>query len=172
MNCIEGNVRVLRQIDEVLSLMDAETYARPLELLSGSSIGQHMRHILNFYQSLLFSAEGDLVDYASRERDPRIEIDPLSARALLAEVMASLSTLDEGLPLRVRADFFPGESEERPLVESSAGRELMFVFDHAVHHLAIVKIGLNLVMPDYGVPEELGMAPSTIKYQKSRFTAH
>lgn len=168
MNCIDGNVRVLRQIEELISLLDGETYARRLDLFDGSSVGQHMRHILNFYQSLLSGAEGGLLDYSRRERDPRIEADPLIARDLFAAVEASLGALDEKQPLRVIADFLPSEGEERQVVESSVGRELMYAFDHAVHHLAIVKIGLRVVMPGCAIPEDLGIAPSTIKYQKSR----
>jgi uncharacterized damage-inducible protein DinB len=172
MNCIEGNVRVLRQIGEVLSLLDAETYARPLELFGGSSIGQHMRHILNFYQSLLSGAGEGIVDYASRERDPRIETDPLFAADLLIAIEASLRQLDETRALRVRADFLPDEGDKRPVVESSVGRELMYAFDHAVHHLAIVKIGLRVAMPGCAIPVELGVAPSTIQYQKSRLSGN
>ncbi len=168
MNCMEGNVRVLRQIGEVLTLLDAETYARPLDLFGGSSIGQHIRHILNFYQSLLTGAGEGIVDYACRKRDPRIESDPMFAAGLLTEIERSLQQLDETRPLRVRADFLPDDKEERPVVESSVGRELMYAFDHAVHHLAIVKIGLRVAMPGCAIPADLGVAPSTIKYLKSR----
>jgi len=172
MNCIDGNIRVLRQIEEVIALLDAETYARPLDLFDGSSIGQHMRHILNFYQSLLTGIGEGLVDYARRERDPRMETDPRFMENLLSTIEASLQQMDENQPLRVRADFLPDEGEDRPVVESSAGRELMYAFDHAVHHLAIIRIGLRIVLPECGISEELGIAPSTIKYQKSRFAAH
>jgi hypothetical protein len=172
MNCIEGNIRVLRQIGEVLSLMDAGSYACPLDLFSGSSIGQHMRHILNFYQSLLSGAGEGIVDYARRERDPRIETDPLFASNLLITIETSLPELDESLPLHVRADFLPDGGEKRPVVESSVGRELMYAFDHAVHHLAIVKIGLRVAMPGCAIPKELGVAPSTIQYQKSRLSGN
>lgn len=172
MNCVEGNVRVLRQVGEVLVSLDAETYSRPLDLFSGSSIGQHIRHILNFYQTLLESAGESVVDYTRRDRDPRIETDPLFAGEILAGIESGFQELEESRILRVRADFFADDREDRPLVESSVGRELMYVFDHAVHHLAIVKIGLKAVAPGIGVSEDIGVAPSTIKFQKSRFTAH
>jgi len=168
MDCIEGNVLVLSQIDHLLGQVDSEAYARPLELYNGSTIGQHLRHILDFYQALLRGVENGLIDYANRERDPLVEKDPGFARQVFQRISRDIMTLEESRHLPVRADFFPDESIIRPTVQSSVGRELMFAFDHAVHHLAMVKIGLRVVQPGIMLDEELGVAPSTIKYQKSR----
>lgn len=167
-NCKTGNEQMLRQIENLLSLVDSEAYSQPLELFNGSSIGQHVRHILNFYQALLDGVNIQLVDYAQRERDPRVESDPLFAREIFRQIALEISGLEESNALYVHADFFPEEEAERPLVQSSVGRELMFAFDHAVHHLAIIKIGLRIAQPDLPVAYELGIAPSTLKYQKGQ----
>ena len=168
MNCKDGNNLIIRQIDDLLHQVDSELYARPLDLFNGSTIGQHIRHILNFYQALVSGAENGIIDYADRERDPRIEQDPGYARASFQVITRKISDLDEERHLPVRADFFPDDAVLRPMVQSSVGRELMFAFDHAVHHLAIVKIGLQVAQPDLQLQEELGVAPSTIKYQKGQ----
>ncbi|MBK7410730.1 MAG: hypothetical protein IPJ40_23360 [Saprospirales bacterium] len=76
MNCKEGNELMLRQIDALLALVEQDVYARPLDLFNGSTIGQHIRHILNFYEAVVSGATAGLVDYAKRERDPQIEQDP------------------------------------------------------------------------------------------------
>ncbi|MBL4624563.1 MAG: hypothetical protein JKY42_05430, partial [Flavobacteriales bacterium] len=49
---------------------------------------------------------------------------------------------------------------------SSIGRELLYAFDHTVHHLAIVRIGLQLNFSHIVLPQNLGVAPSTIKYRE------
>jgi uncharacterized damage-inducible protein DinB len=159
---------MLQQIDVLLAQLDERTYGMPLEAFNGSTIGQHVRHILNFYQSVLAGLHSGIVDYANRERDPRVEELPAFARKAFEEIGQALLELDEALPLRVRADFAADEDMPRPLLKSSAGRELMFAFDHAVHHLAIIRIGLQLARPELPLEEELGVAPSTLKFQKGR----
>ena len=168
MNCIAGNIRMLQQVDDLLVRLDAYTYASPVEVFNGSTIGQHVRHILNFYQSVLTGLHTGIVDYARRERDPRVEESPAFAREAFEEVGRALKEVDETHLLRVLADFTTEEDEHRPLLNSSAGRELMFAFDHAVHHLAIIRIGLQLARPDLFLEEELGVAPSTLKFQKGQ----
>ena len=171
MNCIEGNEGMLRQIEALLGQVDREVFARPLDILGGSSIGQHIRHILNFYQAVLAGVDSGTVDYTQRERDPRIEVDLLFARQSFQAISSRLQGLDEKRLLLVVADFVPEKELDRPIVPSSVGRELMYAFDHAVHHLAIVKIGLRQVQPDLPLQEELGMAPSTLQYQKEKKVA-
>ena len=168
MNCKEGNEIVLRQIDGLLAQVEKEVYARPLDLFHGSTIGQHIRHMLNFYEAVVSGAETGLVDYAKRIRDPQIEQDPLYARQAFQVISNRLSALDENAGLPVQADFIPEEEAPRPTVQSSVGREMMYAFDHAVHHLAIVKMGLRQAQPDLPLQEELGMAPSTLKFQKEQ----
>ncbi|MBK8492312.1 MAG: hypothetical protein IPL49_15860 [Saprospirales bacterium] len=168
MNCKEGNELMLRQIDALLALVEQDVYARPLDLFNGSTIGQHIRHILNFYEAVVSGATAGLVDYAKRERDPQIEQDPLYARQTFQVISIRLKALDENAALPVQADFIPEEEAPRPTVQSSVGRELMYAFDHAVHHLAIVKMGLRQAQPDLPLQEELGMAPSTLKFQKEQ----
>lgn len=171
MNCKEGNELMLRQIDALLEQVDPDIYARPLDLFGGSSVGQHIRHILNFYQAVLAGVERGMIDYSLRERDPRIEVDPGIARETFGAIATTLQGLDENYILPVLADFVPEKEALRPAVSSSVGRELMYAFDHAVHHLAIVKIGLRQAQPGLPLQEELGMAPSTLQYQKEKKAA-
>lgn len=171
MNCKVGNEYILRQIDDLLLLMDRNTFCRPLELFNGATIGQHIRHILNFYQALLRGADKGLIDYADRERDSQIEQDPALARQVFLYISRDIQGLDEERGLPVLADFIPDKSAGRPIVQSTLGRELMFAFDHAVHHLAMVRIGLQVCHPDLQVQDELGVAPSTLKFQQEQNSA-
>jgi len=40
---------------------------------------------------------------------------------------------------------------------------LLFFYDHAIHHLAIIKIGLLCHFPHVQAEKDLGVSPSTIK---------
>src|SRR3546814_19353392 len=53
----------------------------------GSTIGQHMRHMLDHYQSLM-NAEHGRVDYDVRHRGRAIETDIGKARELIAAFLA------------------------------------------------------------------------------------
>ena len=73
----------LRSIIHQLS--DAE-FTEKLELLNGSSIGQHVRHILEFYICLSKGINTGEVNYDKRVRNLNIENNPFYAIRLLDEL--------------------------------------------------------------------------------------
>jgi len=151
---------IVLQINHVLSQLTPYDYRRALPEFEGSTLGQHFRHALEFFQCLQKGCCNGLVDYAARERNLIYEDSPeLTAEAfrLFAD---SLSGLDLAQPIEVRAEF---NSEVRPTYQSTIGRELLFVYDHAIHHLAIIKIGLRCQFPHVQVDKDLGVSPSTVK---------
>lgn len=155
---------MIDQITAVLSNMRDEEYAAPLDIFNGSSIGQHFRHILNFYQCVLKGVEDHVVDYSKRVRDAQAECDTCYTQEAFAAISSAVGTLQEEAAIAVKADFSADQSLGRPMVQSSIGRELMFAYDHAVHHLAIIKIGLRVVCPHLELDERVGVAPATLKY--------
>ena len=60
------------------------------------------------------------------------------------------------------------EASERTY--SSIAREMQFLHTHTVHHMAIIK----LILKQAGVviDEQLGVAPSTLKYQSEERKRH
>lgn len=164
MDCKQGAEEIREQVIEVLDKIPAAEYIRPRAVFNGASLGQHFRHIIEFYQCLLLGVSSGWVDYAARRRDHRLETDIAFARDTFQHLRSSLSGLDESQPIEVLADF---SNRERPTVRSTVGRELMFAYDHAIHHLAIIRIGLEGQLPGLPVRESFGMAPSTIKHRKA-----
>ncbi len=165
MNCIEGNRQIINQISGLLSELDNEIYTRPIEIFKGASVGQHFRHIADFYLCLLKGVKNGVTDYALRERDARIETDSHYALEIFTQISNAIAHISENLSLRVLGDFSGKTYDPRPLLESSAGRELMFAHDHAVHHLAMIKIGIEVAAPHISISDDLGVAPSTMKYR-------
>jgi len=51
------------------------------------------------------------------------------------------------------------------VVSSSFGRELVYCLDHAIHHQALIKIGLKELDCAQLVSEHFGVAYSTIRYR-------
>lgn len=171
MTCIEGNRDIFKQIKETLSQLSPEEYGRGLDIFEGTSIGKHFRHIFDFYHCIEKSLGTGRLDYCQRERHPLIETDPAFAAEAFQHCFEALSKADDTKKLTVKADFST-EEIERPVVESSVGREMMYAFDHAVHHLAIVKIGIKACFPEISIDKNLGVAPSTQKHEKTAVSPH
>ncbi len=146
-----------------LRQLDAPTYTAPMEEYNGSTLGQQTRHAIEFMQCLADTKDG-LVCYDHRARDTRIEEDPLFASEHLANVAERLSqlNLDEKVSLKAHYDHIGNVPY---LAHSTIGRELVHVIEHAIHHLALLKIGLRRVAPQVELPADFGIAPSTIQHQ-------
>lgn len=164
MNCKQGTEIIIEQMTELLGRISPEVYAQPLALFNGSSIGQHFRHIVDFYGCLSRDFNGGRVDYAQRQRDTRVETEPAYAAGVLSSYFEQLKPSDEAASLEIVADFSSDFNETRPVVLSTMGREMMYAYDHAVHHLAIIKMGLKSTSPSLQMDKNIGVAPSTIKH--------
>ncbi len=157
-----------RQMDQLLQQLSEEEYARPLAEFDHHSLGQHFRHILEFFQCLEQGASVGVVDYSARPRNPLYENDLLAVRCALQRTIQHLTKLDPTLPMEVCVDV---GAEERVCCPSTLGREMVFAFEHAIHHLAIVRIGLTCCFPHVCVDDALGVAPATLRLRDSRAKA-
>ncbi|HMQ49369.1 MAG TPA: hypothetical protein PKA00_18020 [Saprospiraceae bacterium] len=166
MNSKEGTYHMANQIKQLIDRIAPLEYAMPLEVFNGSSLGQHFRHILEFYICLMDGIETGVVDYASRKRNLAFETNPEEACRVFMEVASQVGLIDEFQTVQVRADFSDQPEVIRPVLQSTVGRELMFAYDHAIHHLAMVKIGLAALNPAALTDQNLGVAPSTLKYRQ------
>lgn len=156
-NCIT----LLEQALSVLERVHDKVYVSTSQLSPRGSIGGHLRHVLDFYQSFLTGLDLGRIDYNRRNRDPLTERSRLHAIDRVTETIASLASLSpESLrqPVLVR-------TEEEDLIESvwctsSVLRELDFLQSHTVHHYSLVAMLLRLHEIDPG--EEFGVASSTL----------
>lgn len=169
MNAKQGTILIAAQMTGLLEHLSKDVYTRPLPLFRGSSIGQHFRHILEFYTCLFDGVLKAQVDYGSRERNSVLAECPRAALAVLDFIANTVKRQDEHQWLMILSEF-SGEfvrDDRRPAYMSSMGRELQYAFDHAIHHLAMIRMGLELYFPEVPVEADLGLAPSTIRYQNS-----
>jgi len=71
---------------------------------------------------------------------------------------------DQALQLEVGYD---RDSEECQIISTNYQRELTYNIEHAVHHMAIMKIGIREVAAYVKLPTDFGIAVSTIRYKES-----
>ena len=158
---ISVSKNILSQLSLVINKLDTEEYACSLEIFSGASISQHTRHILEFFTCLTDRENTGIVNYDSRKRDLRLEKDLTFSVEKIEKIICDLSNLEKDYPVVVEAMF----SGELKTANSSLHRELLYAIEHAVHHMAIIKMGLLLNFPKIEIPQNFGVAESTIMYR-------
>lgn len=171
MNCKQGTKYMISQMVELLDAIEDEHYRSQLSLFKGSTIGQHFRHISDFYLCFIAGLEAGIIDYANRARNGLIETETEIAKSVFEDILRKIEQCDEGRLIDVRVDFTDEFGVERPIVTSSVGRELMYAYDHAVHHLAMIKMGVRVAFPFYEINDKIGVAPSTLKHWKGEAIA-
>jgi hypothetical protein len=157
------NIQIITQLTDLLNDIDSTVYKDALRPLHYSTTGQHVRHITEFYLCLLKGYQTGVVDYDARERNLLIEINKTFTIETLEKVIDDLKTSKADKPLVLKSSFGGDETVEIP---TSFFRELTYLIEHTIHHLAIIKIGLNEVYPNINISKNFGVAHSTIRYKE------
>lgn len=154
-----SSIQIIEQFKQVQQQLPKDCYDRPCDLLTHASIGQHTRHIIEFYQCLLAGYEGAIVFYDKRKRDRRIEQDVHFAGNLLQRIQNSLER-----PQRRLLVFYELNGRQTKL-RSNYFREVMYNLEHTIHHLALIKIAVDQ-LTELELPPSFGVAPSTLLYRE------
>jgi hypothetical protein len=153
---------VFVQLSETLRQLSNEEYCMQSRVLSNATIGQHVRHIIELFQCLEAGYEPGLVNYEKRKRNYRLETEKEMAEQLLAELYEKLEKPDKEMILEAE-DYC--DSVEIVAISTNYYRELAYNLEHTIHHMALIRVGVNEVSA-VQLPEEFGVAYSTIKYRR------
>jgi hypothetical protein len=140
--------------DQLIGLLDHlsdEQFISSPEIFSGATIGKHYRHIIEFFQSV------STADQTATSR--------LFAMDLLDDLRKELSALDHEKPLTLIGDLGTDEPAANVYMITSLLREFHYAVEHAIHHMAIIKMGVKSAFPEVTIPQDFGVAPSTVRYQ-------
>ncbi len=154
---------VFAQLEESLHLLSNSEYEQPGKLLFNATIGRHVRHILELFICLENGYETGLVNYEERKRDTQIEKNKDFARHLLWDIYKGLNKNNKELLLEAGYDEASGKTVE---VTTNYYREIIYNLEHTVHHMALIRIGVNEVSC-IQLPKDYGVAASTIKHRKA-----
>jgi uncharacterized damage-inducible protein DinB len=149
-----------KDLAEALGQLTHSQYTTSCITLSGSSIGQHVRHVVELFQCLLNGYESGVVDYDSRPRNQAIATRKETALDCLADIRTNVSHSDKSM--RLHTSF--GREAKPCVISTTYFRELLYNIEHAIHHMALIRIGITEAT-EIQLPQEFGVAPSTLKYQ-------
>ncbi len=160
----EYHLSWLSQMKALLQQFDDEQMQQSLSVLDSASIGQHFRHIIEFYQCLFSQLlTGSTVDYDLRIRNLAIECSSAYALGAILEIEQELMNIDLNKSLELVHCFY----DEKVSFQTTIGRELIYLAEHNIHHFALIKIGLCSAFPWIVTPSNFGVAPSTVKHRES-----
>ncbi|CAI2181175.1 8437_t:CDS:2 [Funneliformis geosporum] len=179
-------------IDLLRNLHSDDSYVFESKFIPNSTIGKHVRHLYEHFQLLLESKplkarrfvseqlDHDdyhydepkgvntklwAVDYDDRSRDIPVETLRLTAIKQLERLQDTILNDSILIPLNTPIQINATVDSEMLMdpipLQSTYGRELWFCCHHAIHHFALIRVictEQNIV-----VPEDFGVAPSTLK---------
>lgn len=153
----------LIQLKQSITAIEKKDYLEKRGILSGASIGSHIRHILELFSELEKGYESRIVQYEARARDKNLETDPQLAISMIEKISHSLVKPNKQLQLSFSYDL---QSNKASYVSTNYWRELAYNLEHLIHHMAIIKIGLSEIA-NYSIPEEYGVAFATLQFRRT-----
>jgi len=155
---------IFAQLSHLLEQLSPPQYSQPCVNLFGNTIGQHVRHIIELFQCLENGYEAGTVNYEKRKRDIFIETDRDLASRLLDAIARGLYKPNKSLQLIACYD------EESVIdgitIETNYYREIAYNLEHTIHHMALIRVAITEIGNDIQLPDNFGVASSTIKYRK------
>lgn len=155
--------QLFTQLKQVLAKLNADEFTAKSKVLSGATVGQHLRHIIELYIELQAGYINGTIHYENRKRDVLIETDISTAQHKMDYILNTLNQPNKPLQLKVSYDV---DNESTTTIETNYFRELVYNVEHTVHHMALLRIGINEVC-SIELPENFGVAVSTIKFRQA-----
>lgn len=149
-------------LDELIGLLNQlpeDEYSKSCFELSGSTIGEHIRHIVEMFQCLNQNYDSGIVNYDKRERNVWIQTNIDFAVQIILDVKNNIAKENKNLELQQIIDGIAFK------IESNYYRELLYNLEHCIHHQALIKVAI-LKNKNIIVGENFGVARSTIEYRK------
>lgn len=166
----QAGTAILDQLAQVVEKISEEDFRKPSEALSKSTVGQHLRHTLEFFICLEQGHELGVVNYDKRIHNKAMENDKHIALHTISQIRDFLTNHPEDKMMKLEVGYQP-DSEECVSIDTNYLRELTYNVEHAVHHMAIMKIGIREVAGYIQLPSDFGVAVSTVRYKENQMAS-
>lgn len=166
MQLVNACCTILDQLEDLVTQISSEDFAKPSRSLSNSTIGQHVRHTVEFFLCLENGFHEGVINYDKRAHDKLIESDRFIALNTIRKIREFVvaTSNDASLLLDVGYD---RNTEDCVRIQTNYFRELTYNIEHAVHHMALIKIGVREITDYIILPEDFGIAVSTLRHKNA-----
>ncbi len=161
---IQGNREVIQQGLDLIQNMTREQYNYRAQPYIQSSVGEHLRHILDIFYALVHEEAQGFINYDIKRRGAEVESNVHQGIAELGEIADWLAGIDEtklGRSVQVNVEVTLKETRSIS-AKSTLARELAFVASHAAHHYALMSVAAKL--GGISVDRKIGLAPNTASF--------
>ncbi len=160
----KATMDALKQVGVLIEVLMRQPTGVGDKLFREARIGAHIRHVHDHFKALFQGLETGTVNYNRRNRESEAEREITLSEAEHQTIMTRMSNatlVHPRLFIISEIDCFVSENAELP---SSIERELLYLINHTIHHVAIIK----LILQYHGIdaPAYLGIAPSTASHQR------
>jgi uncharacterized damage-inducible protein DinB len=155
---------IVSQAIDLLDGMSITEYQKQLPPHFPSSVGAHMRHVIDHFLALMNGHNEGHVDYNKRHRFNAVEQFPAEAIECFESIVTWLNNLADNIldtPITVTTEIDVSRTHSTTC-NSTLERELVFASSHAIHHYALIRIICS--MQNKPIPEFFGYAPATITH--------
>ena len=156
---------LLDQLEAMIGQLSEEDFRTPVKILSNSSIGQHVRHTLEFFICLMDASNHGVINYDKRKHDKFIQEDKQLASSVIKSINEFLNGVADNASLSLEIEYGTSDEDvEINVVPTNYDRELAYNIEHAVHHMALMKVGIISSFDYVELPPHFGVASSTVRY--------
>ena len=159
---LSATIDSLGQINTIVNLIKQHSPDMVEHLFVEQRIGTHIRHVHDHFKALHAGRTSGTVDYNRRSRNSQAETNIAICEEEHQWLLAAMSdAVPRNFALRVisEIDCFERKNTE---ISSNLDRELLYLINHTIHHVAIIKLILEHHKID--VPAYIGLAPGTATY--------
>lgn len=162
---ITATNEILGQLIGLCENVNTSQYTKPLELLSNNTIGKHLRHIIEFYDILIDACEENKpVSYDSRIHCTETETNVKLASERVNKALNWVKDIRESKKLELVVSY-DNVNKSSFSISSTLERELVYNIEHAIHHMAIIRIAIEKEFPEITLDKHFGIAYSTIRFR-------
>ncbi len=161
---------ILKQLAGLVDQIAEEDFRKPSHALN-ATIGQHLRHTLEFFICLEQGYGQGIVNYDKRIHNKAMENDKFITLHTIHQIQEFINANQNDKALKLEVGYLP-DSDAFETINTNYQRELVYNIEHAVHHMAIMKIGIREVAGYIILPSDFGIAVSTLRYKEAVVTAH
>lgn len=158
---------LLEQLSDIIDQLRPGDFTTPVEALSNSTIGQHIRHTLEFFLCLLDARNEGVINYDHRKHDQILENDEKLAMKITDSVIEFLEKQRQDFSLIHEANY-EFQEQQNVTMQSSFFRELSYNIEHTVHHMALIKVAIAQQFQYVHLPNHFGVASSTVRHRQAQ----